>query len=601
MVSYAQYTENSHSLYLLGLLGCVRAGWIFMRWFCPAAACSAVVLLVAGCGFTPPSTSSSNLPAAPPWFEDITESSGLHFIHDAGPFGRYFFPQVAGSGAALFDYDNDGRLDVYLLQNAGPDSSSTNRLFHQRPDGRFEDVSAGSGLDINGYNMGVAIGDVNNDGLPDVLVTQYMGIRLFLNNGDGTFTDVTRESGLDNPQWGTSAAFIDYDRDGWLDLVVTNYVDYDPTAPCIDNNGKPDFCPPASFPGSVTRLYHNLGCAVGSAHPHVRFQDVTVRSGLAKSPGPGLGVLCMDFDGDGWPDILVANDGKPNRLWINHHDGTFTEEGATRGVAYDGRGQAQANMGIAVGDINGDGLFDLFFTHLTWENHTLVMQGPGGSFQDRTGAAGLLRAGWRGTGFGTVLADFNQDGAPDLAIVNGRITRGPTDANPALGPWSSYAERNQLFANDGGGRFRDLSDSNAPFCGRPRVSRGLACGDVDGDGAIDLLVTTLGGQARLFRNVVPNRGHWLIVRALDPALKRDAYGARIKVTAGNKAYVGWVNPGYSYLCSNDPRPHFGLGKADRVEEIQVLWPDGVEESFPGRAADTLAVLRKGQGRPIAKP
>ncbi|MBV9122080.1 MAG: VCBS repeat-containing protein, partial [Planctomycetes bacterium] len=426
----------------------------------------------------------------------MTQEVGLNFVHDAGPEGTYFMPQIMGSGAALFDYDNDGRLDIYLLQMGGPDSKSTNRLYHQEANGHFTDVSRGSGLDVAGFNTGVAIGDVNNDGWPDVLVTQYGGVKLFLNNGHGTFTDVSREAGLSNLAWGTSAAFVDYDRDGWLDLVVVNYVAYPGATVCQDHLGKREFCDPKSFSGSLTRLFHNLGPAGGKGG--VRFEDVTEKSGLGRLREPGLGVACADFDGDGWPDIFVANDGQPNCLWINQHNGTFKEEAVVRGLAYNHLGQAQANMGIALGDVDGDGLFDLYVTHLGSEGNVLWKQGPRGVFQDQTMAAGLGGPEARATGFGAVFGDFDQDGAPDLAFVNGRVYR--AEAVPGVDLpvyWREYAEPNRLFANDGRGRFRDISPQNPAFCGRPGIYRGLAYGDVDGDGALDLLVTETAGPARL--------------------------------------------------------------------------------------------------------
>jgi hypothetical protein len=293
----------------------------------------------------------------------------------------------------------------------------------------------------------------------------------------------------------------------------------------------------------------------------------------------------------------VANDGKPNHLWVNQHDGTFKEEAAARGLARNAVGQAQANMGVALADLDGDGLGDLFVTHLTDETNTLWRQGPRGLFRDRTAASGLAATASRGTGFGTVLADFDQDGATDVAVANGRVYRSEPVAEVLLGPfWCRYGERNRLFAGDGRGHFRDISEQNPPLCGTAAVARGLACGDVDGDGALDLLVTTIAGRARLFRNVAPGRGHWLLVRAVDPALHRDAYGAEVTVTAGPRRRLGWVNPGSSYLCSNDPRAHFGLGPVDRVDRIDVAWPDGVKERFPGGPADQALVLRKGEGK-----
>jgi hypothetical protein len=536
-----------------------------------------------------------------PWFADVTEEVGLDFTHDPGPRPtdeHYFMPQIVGSGAALFDFDNSGRLGLLLLQNGGPNSSSTNRLYRQGEGGRFVDISQGSGLDVAGYGMGVAIGDVNNDGLPDVLITEYGRIRLFLNLGGGKFADITKEAGLENAGWGTGACFFDYDRDGWLDLVVVNYLAYDPARVCV-RHGQPDYCAPQPFPGTPARLYHNLGRTLGGATQTARFEDVTARSGLAAVPGPGMGVVCADFDGDGWPDIFVSNDSAPNYLWINRHDGTFAEEGLLRGVALNGKGQNQGNMGIAIGDVAGDGLFDLFVTHLDVETHALWKQGPRGQYQDRTEEAGLTTRHWRGVGWGAVLADFDHDGAPDLALVNGYAYHpGRVQEYVQIDPfWGNYMDRNQLFANNGKGHFRDISLENAPFCKPAGVSRGLACGDLDGDGALDLLVTCIGGKARVYRNVVPNRGHWLMVRAVDPALGgRDAYGAEVSVTAGGRRWLRLINPGYSYLCSNDPRAHFGLGKAEKVDAIRVVWPDGKAEEFPGQTADRTIVLRKGEGR-----
>ncbi|HEV3116897.1 MAG TPA: CRTAC1 family protein [Gemmataceae bacterium] len=577
--------------------------WRFESWrlVCLGVALVASLASQLGCGKSPSPVPEPSLP--PPWFEDVTEQAGLDFVHDAGPLSEanFFMPQIVGSGAALFDFDGDGLLDIYLLNNGGP-NGRCNRLFKQLPGGTFKDVSAGSGLDIAGYNMGVAIGDVNNDGYPDVLVTQYKGIKLLLNNGNGTFTDVTREAGLDNPFWATSAAFLDYNRDGWLDLVVANYVDYDRSWPCADLAGAPDYCPPNQFAGTVTKLFRNKGVEIagrkaGAAGlPH--FEDVTLSSGLGRVPGPGLGVACADFDGDGWPDILVANDGAPNRLWINQKNGTFVDEAVVRGLAVNALGQPQANMGVALGDVYGEGVFDVFITHLTEETNTLWRQRPRGLFRDGTAAAGLASARRHATGWGAVLADFDHDGGLDLALVNGRVARARTTAATAETHWPRYAEPNQLFANDGKGHFEDISLSNKAFCGTPAVCRALAVGDIDGDGALDLLVTTVAGPAKLYRNVAPGRGHWLLVRAVDPALKRDAYGAEIRVRAGDRQWLRAVNPGQGYLCSHDPRAHFGLGSAPRVDAIEVVWPDGKGEVFAGGPADQIVTVLKGKGQKL---
>jgi hypothetical protein len=579
---------------------------------------AASILVVSGCGNSDGRIDKYATPAvdAQPakstvMLADITREAGLTFENsavDAG--GPYFMPRQVGSGAALLDFDDDGDLDIYLIQNAGPDPSRTNRLFRQDADGKYSDVTVGSGLDVAGYGMGVAAGDVNNDGHVDVLVSEYGAVRMFLNQGVGAspqFVDITQQAGLDNPMWGTSTCFVDYDRDGWLDLVLVNYVNYDPSRWCADGSGRQEFCGPDAFPGRVSKLFHNLGPADKEGAETgglVRFADVTIESGLAAHPGPGLGVFCADFDGDRWPDIFVANDGKPNHLFINQRDGTFKEEAATRGIAYNLMGKSEADMGVAMGDVDGDGNFDIFVTHLSVETHTLWLQGPRGMFQDRTATTGLATMAWRATGFGTVMADFDNDGALDIAIANGRVTRASNPNTTAVADlddfWIPYAERDQLLMNDGQGRFDDVSQANAAFSSQATVSRGLACGDIDGDGGVDLLVTRIAGPAGLYRNVAPGRGHWLMVRAIDPALRRDAYGAEVHVSSGQRRWMRWINPGYSYLCSNDPRAHFGLGTASQVDTIEVVWPDGTMESYPGGAVDRLVVLRRGDGQAVAE-
>ncbi len=546
---------------------------------------------LAGCNRQPASSTSATLaPSGPPWFQDVTEHAGLHFQHECGPTtADFFMPQIMGSGCAVIDFDGDGLFDIYLIHNGGPNGAK-NQLFHQRPDHTFEDVSSGSGLDVAGFGVGVAVGDMNNDGLPDVLLTEYGRTRLFINLGGGKFRDISREAGIDNPLWGTAAAFFDYDRDGWLDLIVVNYIDYDRSVPCADGGGKPDYCGPKIFPGTSARLFHNLGKSDG------RFEDVTLKAGLAAHKGKGLGVLCADFNGDGWPDIFVANDQAANYLWINQRNGTFHEEAAIHGVAYTGTASPAANMGIAWCDVDGDGLPDLFVTHLVQETHTLWKQGPRGFFQDLTAISGVT-ASPRTTGFGTALADFDRDGWPDLVLVNGGVARN-RDATAGSPHWSQYSQRNQLFVNDGQGKLRDISESNPALCGTPGMGRGLVVFDYDNDGAPDLLITEVAGPARLLRNIAATDGHWLTIRATIPALKRDAYGAEVTVVAGAKRFHRLLNPGYSYCSSNDPRVQLGLGPADHYESIEIRWPDGRAERFPGGPANRQIELHEGDGKAI---
>ncbi len=564
-----------------------------------AAAVGLAALFAPGCSspttLTAPSAPVAAAGVGGQWFEDVTDKVGLTFTHDSGPTGAYFMPQSMVAGCAIFDADGDGRPDLFFIQSAGPNTGKGNQLWLQDAAGKFRDASAGSGLDFDGVNVGVAVGDIDNDGRPDILVTQYTGARLFHNEGGGKFKDITAAAGINNPLWGSSAAFFDYDRDGRLDLVIVNYLDYDRSWPCTAPDGSKDFCGPKTFTGTAARLFHNLGPKPGTP---AAFADVTAASGLAAKVGPGLGVYCADLTGDGWPDMFVTNDGMPNHLWVNQKDGTFKDEAFSRGLALTGMGVSYANMGIAAGDYDGDGLIDLFVTHLSSETHTLWRQHPAGLFKDQTQAAGAAKTKWRGTGFGSVAADFDLDGRPDIAFVNGRVYVGPPPAAGAddVPPfWRPYTERNQLMRNVGG-KFEDVSDANPAFCSVPNVGRGLAVGDIDGDGRPDLLVMATAGRARLYRNVT-TANHWLAVRATDPSRGgRDLYGTTVKLTAGGRTQVQSVQPGHSYLSSSTPELLFGLGDAAFVDRLDVTWPDGKTETFPGGPAGRRLTLTPGGGK-----
>ncbi len=551
-----------------------------------------LALIAALCGCAPPpaptapstATAQAGAPAGPGWLTDVTDACGVEFVHDAGPTGQFFMPQSMVAGVAVFDADGDGRDDLFFIQSAGEKTGKGNQLYLQTAPGKFTNASTGSGLDIDGISVGVAVGDVNNDGRPDLVVTRYTGVKLFLNLGGGKFRDATAEAGLTNPLWGASASFLDYDRDGKLDLVIVNYLDYDPSWPCTAPSGARDFCGPRTFPGTAARLFHNATPPGGAP----KFEDVTLASGLASKTGPGLGVYCVDLTGDDWPDIFVTNDGRANFLWVNQRDGTFK-----------GMGNSFANMGIAAGDYDGDGLTDLFVTHLGNETHTLWRQTAPGLFRDATAPASAAKTKWRGTGFGALAADFDLDGLPDIAFVNGRVYADAPNGveSPHLPAfWRPYAERNQLMRN-AGGKFEDVSGDNPGFCSRGNVGRGLATGDFDGDGRPDLVTLGTADRARVLLNTGPGK-NWLAVRATDPKLGgRDLIGTKLTVKVGGKRLTQFVQPGSSYLSSSSPEVIFGLGDSASIDGIEAVWPDGSRESFPAQPGRRRVMISPGAGEP----
>ena len=564
---------------------------------------AAVIAWCLGCGCmrtesSPVATRSS--PAE--WFVDITDAAGLAFVHDGEPAGTYFMPEIMGAGGALLDFDGDGRLDLLLVNGSWSPGAQTsrmqNRLYRQSPDEKFDDVTALAGMiGTTGYGVGIAVGDVDNDGHSDVYITAFGGDRFWLNNGDGTFCDRTDLLENRNRRWGTAAAFFDYDRDGWLDLYVVNYLDYFPGTQCDEGTGRIDYCGPQSFSGSVGKLYRNLG---GIDDRGRIFADLTVEAGLASQSSPGLGVICRDFNDDQRPDVYVANDMSPDLLWLQQGDGSFREEGVQRGVAYNRFGHAEASMGIVSDDFNGDGVFDLFITNLRGETNTLFLGVGGGQFTDGTAGSGLGPASLPYTGFGVVSVDVDFDGDLDLIVVNGRVKRGPSLTGATLGPfWNEYAQPNQIYLNDGQGHFSDISERGGLLTGRLDVARALISGDIDNDGDLDLLLTSCAGPARLFRNEVPRAGTWLTVRAIDRPLNRYAIGAKVTVNAGPHTLCREINPSSGYLSSHDPRLVFGLGDAQRFDGITVRWPDGSCEEFEGGSANRQVLLLRGRGRPDA--
>ena len=551
-----------------------------------------------------------------PLFTEVTAALGFPQMEAFWPPGTHALPQVIGSGVALFDYNNDGALDVLHIRFPPPgkeDSPASNQLFQQQPDGTFIDVTEAAGIGHEGYGQGVAIGDVDNDGDADVYVTNYgVSDAFYRNNGDGTFA--LKEVGLSNEAWGTSATFGDYDRDGDLDLYVANYVQFDPEMVCRGKHSAPDYCNPKVFEPATDRLFQNNGD--GS------FTDVTEPAGIAAISGRGLGVVCLDLTGDGWADFFVANDGEANQLWVNQTDGTFAEEAILHGLAFNAYGQPEGSMGIAVGDVNGDTLPDLFATHLSGETNTLYIASNHAVFTDMTEVAGFAGRDLRWTGFGCGFLDFDNDTDLDITLVNGRVKRGEILDGADVGEfWNFYAEPNLLFRNSHqqstlprphhgldnptpttaeglqrfpAAHFSDVSSEAPDFTERVEVSRGMAFGDIDRDGDVDMVVSSLDNRLRLFRNdAPPPQHHWLFVQAITH--NRNALGAQVTLQTESRTLTGYVLSGTSYLSSSEPIVHFGLGTIDEIQAIEVHWQDGSRERFPGTTANRRVKVYQGKG------
>src|ERR1043166_8938889 len=526
-------------------------------------------------------------------FKDTAGEVGLRFQHYNGMTGKFFLPEIMGSGAALFDYDNDGDLDVFIVQGnvLEPDSKPANTLFPWRgaepprsrlfrndllvaKDGtrtlRFTDVTDASGILAAGYGMGVTVGDINNDGLPDLYLTNLGSNQMYLNKGGGTFVDATKKSGTDDERWSTSASFFDYDRDGWLDLMVVNYADFSVTSNpvCYVATTRRDYCTPKVFRAPGNRLFHNKG--------NGEFEDVTIAAGVDKEFGHGLGVVAADFNDDGWIDIYVANDGDPNQLWINQKNGTFRNEALLAGAALNRDGKAEAGMGVDAGDFDGNGTEDIFVTHLMDETNTLFTNMGKGLFEDRTRESGLGMPGHRFTGFGTLFFDYDNDGWLDLLVANGAVQLLP-ELMQRRDPYP-LGQPNQLFQNTGQSAFLDMSQKAGQSFQLLEVSRGAAFGDIDNDGDIDVLITNSNGPARLLLNQVGNRNHWLVLRLIGRETQRDMLGDRVEVVISRKKSI-WrrVRTDGSYLSANEPRVVVGLGSVIQPELVRVRWPDGTVE------------------------
>ncbi len=521
---------------------------------------------------------------------DVTARAGIDFRHTSGARGGKLLPETLGAGCAFLDYDGDGWPDILLVNGrdwAGPARRrSTLRLYRNNRNGTFTDVTRAAGLDVELYGMGVAVGDFDNDGFPDVLVTCVGQNRLFRNTGKGTFVDVTKASGLDGRLgFSTSALWVDIDRDGHLDLFVCNYVKWTPEHDvfCSLDGRQKAYCTPEAYRGDTCWLFRNRGNGT--------FEDVTASSGIFDSSSKALGVTMLDYDQDGWPDLFVANDTQPNKLYRNLRNGTFRDVGLEAGVALSEDGKARAGMGTDAGDFDNSGRAGLVVTNFDNEMVGLYRPERTGTFRDVARQSGVGIASLNRLGFGCGFADLDLDGALDLVVVNGHIDDTVRSIRGNVG----YAQAPQLFLNQGAGRFRDVAAAVGPDFARPRVGRGLAFADFDRDGDVDLLMTTNNGPAVLFRTDVTTGHRSLRLRLRGTRSNRDAIGATVRIVHGGSTQSRMVKSGSSYLSQSELPVTFGVGRRDRVDRVVIAWPSGRTEEFANVATGRAYEAVEGKG------
>ena len=533
--------------------------------------------------------------ATPPLFEDVTARSGIRFKHAASRTSQKYLPESMGAGVAMFDYDNDGWLDLFFVngaripdpmpRGASPDKSDPrfwNRLYRNNHDGTFRDVTEAAGLEGRLYGMGVATGDYDNDGNVDLLVTNLGGNILYHNNGDGTFTDVTAKAGVGGSGWCTGACFVDYDRDGRLDLIVTRYLEWDFSSNVFCGEHKPGYrayCHPDQFNAISYLVFHNNGDGT--------FTDVSKKCGLAGSPGKALGVAIHDFDADGWPDVFVANDSVAEQLFHNNHDGTFSEVALLAGLAYDQNGRAFAGMGADFGDYQNNGWPAVFVNALANQQYKLFRNDKG-KFEDVTDAIGLGALTISHSGWGAKWIDFDNDGWLDLFVAQGHVMDNIELTEPRL----HYREPALLLKNEQNG-FRNVSAQGGPALMVPMAARGAAFGDLDNDGFVDVAINSNDSSALILRNSGKSGNHWLTLQLIGSASNRDAIGSKIRLIADRALQqTAFVSTAGSYISASDKRAHFGLGSSNKVQLIEITWPSGIMQRLESVAADQILTVRE---------